>query len=194
MICAGVETLLTTLPKSRLLADTLILAWGKALAVPVKPICELPPVALWVMLRVPVRVPAEFGWKLIARLQLAPAANELLLLQLPPLSLNSPEESEMAESCKAAVPVLVSVVFNALLLCPTMVASKLRLAGARVTAGVAVTVGLPKNAAISANSAVLNLFLSAPMPPRFWAIALAMRVGLLAPASTLLTLSLGVAV
>ena len=97
------------------------------------------PLALSVIVRVPVRVPPEVGVKVTAIAQFAPAAT---LVPQVLVSAKSPVAA-MDVRLKAPVPLLVSVTDCAVLVEPVFCEAKVRLVGASVTAGAVTTGAVP---------------------------------------------------
>lgn len=196
-VCEAEAAFTSSVPKFRVLADTVRPAWAAALPVPLSVTRLTPPVALWLILMLVVRLPCAVGLNVDNTVQLALGASELPPVQLPPARLKSPAEppvSAIEVIFKAADPVLLNVVLKAVLVWPMVVPVKTRLAGDTVATGPATTLGLPINAARSAISSAVNLFLYRfPIPPLFCANALLISVGLFAPRKIPLTLLAGLA-
>jgi len=161
---AGVPT--TVLPKLRLEGASVT---PGAVAAPVSAITCVPPLALSLIVTVPVRVPAAVGTKLTATVQLPPAATWFEVEQVVLGSSAKSPVAVMALMVSGLVPLLVSVTDCAAAAgVPTTVLPKLRLEGASVTPGpvaaftVTVTAGVELLAASFAVPTKLAVMLSVP--------------------------------
>jgi hypothetical protein len=109
------------LPKSKLLASSDIVGCAAATPVPDSPIGTAVVKPLWVMLSVPLRLPAAVGEKTTVIVQLPLAASESL--QVPPLRAKSP--LTLAARCvSAAMRLARTVTVCGELAWPTVVCGK----------------------------------------------------------------------